>query len=401
MPVVMAALKPRHGDQAGVAYFCGSACRSTVEDAALAALLEAVQSRLTFISGARDDLYTEEYHRQLRPGTEALFGDCRFCDDRPADEVSQDVSDDLATLLAAVFAASIGDVYAFPLGGCRHGFEVVQVVRRRSGRLRGCDRQRPFRQSGRQAIAQMDAFVRPIVFAGPSLHGLQLPTDRDFELAPPAGCGDLLRAARRGHSVIGLIDGTLESGPAVWHKEILFALASGCTVMGASSMGAIRAAECAAFGMIGIGQVFDDFLTGRRTADADVALIHSPMELNYAPLSVALVDVEDAVARMHAAGELSDTLRAEIVGHARALFLQGANVARPAVGRRRGPWLLAHDHALDCKQRSRPQGSRRLVASECAAQHPTPRTFGQSAVLGDAVPLEADWDLGGLNDGYR
>ncbi|PBC21270.1 MULTISPECIES: TfuA-like protein [unclassified Mesorhizobium] len=164
--------------------------------------------------------------------------------------------------------------------------------------------------------------MKPIVFAGPSLHGLQLPSESRVEFAPPAGCGDLLRAAREGRGVIGLIDGTFESGPAVWHKEILFALASGCTVLGASSMGAIRAAECAAFGMIGIGQVFEDFLAGRRSADADVALIHGPMELGYVPLSVALVDVEDAVARMHAARELSDTLRDEIVGQARAMFFK-------------------------------------------------------------------------------
>lgn len=128
MPVVIAALKPRHEDQAGFAYFCGSACRSSIEDAALAALLEAVQSRLTFISGARDDLYAEEYHRQLKPGTEALFGGHRFTDNRPADEIREDGSQDLAMLLAAVFSAGIGDVYAFPLGGCGNGFEVVRVL---------------------------------------------------------------------------------------------------------------------------------------------------------------------------------------------------------------------------------------------------------------------------------
>lgn len=128
MPVVMAALKPRHKDRAELTYFCGSACRSTLEDAALAALLEAVQSRLTFISGARDDLYAEEYHRQLKPGTEALFGGHRFCYERPGGEVCEAGADDLAMLLAAVFAAGIGDVYAFPLGGFSHGFEVVRIL---------------------------------------------------------------------------------------------------------------------------------------------------------------------------------------------------------------------------------------------------------------------------------
>lgn len=163
--------------------------------------------------------------------------------------------------------------------------------------------------------------MRPIVFAGPSLHGLQLPHG-DFELAPPARCGDLLRAARQGRRAIGLIDGTFESGPAVWHKEIMFALDCGCALLGAASMGAIRGAECAAFGMTGIGQVFEDYLSGRRSADADVALIHGPRELGYVPLSVALVDVEDTVARMYSAGELSTSLRGEIVRQARAMFFK-------------------------------------------------------------------------------
>lgn len=184
--------------------------------------------------------------------------------------------------------------------------------------------------------------MRPIIFAGPSLHGLRLPSDGDFDLAPPAGCGDVLRAANQGRKVIGLIDGTFESGPSVWHKEILFALARGCTVLGAASMGAIRGAECTEFGMIGIGQVFEDFVSGRRSADADVALIHGPMELGYLPLSVALVDVEDAMARMHAAGGLSASLRAEIVRQARAMFFKS----------RTWPSLLSAAGAnADCAQR--------------------------------------------------
>ncbi|RUX88390.1 hypothetical protein EN930_18015 [Mesorhizobium sp. M7A.F.Ca.CA.004.11.2.1] len=75
-----------------------------------------------------------------------------------------------------------------------------------------------------------------------------------FDIAPPARCGDVMRAVLEGRKVIGLIDGLFESGPAVWHKEILFALDAGCRLLGAASMGALRAAECWQFGMIGIGK---------------------------------------------------------------------------------------------------------------------------------------------------
>ena len=68
----------------------------------------------------------------------------------------------------------------------------------------------------------------------------------DATCAPPcrrAMCYRALsRAARR---VIAIIDGYFEAVPAVWHKEILWALSHGIHVFGASSMGALRAAELA------------------------------------------------------------------------------------------------------------------------------------------------------------
>ena len=42
--------------------------------------------------------------------------------------------------------------------------------------------------------------------------------------------------------VVGVIDGAFLSGPAVWHREIIWALSQGVQVLGAASMGALRAA---------------------------------------------------------------------------------------------------------------------------------------------------------------
>ena len=73
----------------------------------------------------------------------------------------------------------------------------------------------------------------------------------------PARQGDIWRAVRAHRPVaIGLIDGVFFHEPAVWHREILWALAEGVHVFGAASMGALRAAELEPFGMRGVGRVF-------------------------------------------------------------------------------------------------------------------------------------------------
>lgn len=120
--------------------------------------------------------------------------------------------------------------------------------------------------------------------------------------AGPAGWGDVARAVLQGATAIGLIDGRFEDTRAVWHKEILFALSSGVAVAGAGSMGALRAAECAAFGMVGIGKVYREYGTGKLVDDADVAQIHAPSELGYLSLSEPLVNVDPTLRKMALAG---------------------------------------------------------------------------------------------------
>jgi hypothetical protein len=140
--------------------------------------------------------------------------------------------------------------------------------------------------------------TRPLVFTGPSTHGVDLGRWPGIDFRPPAVCGDILAAVREGRRRIGLIDGVFRDAPSVWHKEILHALSRGVAVLGAASMGALRAAECAAFGMQGVGGIFEDYAAGRRTADADVALAYGPAGLDYAPLSLPLVDAEATVAEL-------------------------------------------------------------------------------------------------------
>ncbi|MGI6855317.1 TfuA-like protein [Mesorhizobium sp. 1B3] len=161
--------------------------------------------------------------------------------------------------------------------------------------------------------------MKPVVFGGPSLFGLPPELLIAFDLRGPARAGDLLRAASDGARNIALIDGLFDQTASVWHKEILWALARGVTVAGAASMGALRACECEAFGMIGVGRVFEDYRAGRRVADADVALLHAPGELGYRPLTVALVDVSATLERLSGDGLVENAEAAQIGDCAAAL----------------------------------------------------------------------------------
>lgn len=137
-----------------------------------------------------------------------------------------------------------------------------------------------------------------LVFVGPTLSGDTPADDRGLVFRGPARQGDVQRAVVEGATVIGLIDGVFEHVPSIWHKEILFALSHGVTVLGAASMGALRAAECAAFGMIGVGAVYRQYARGETEDDADVAQVHAPAEMGYRSLTEPMVNVRATLERL-------------------------------------------------------------------------------------------------------
>lgn len=165
-----------------------------------------------------------------------------------------------------------------------------------------------------------------VVFAGPSLSGEvregRMASAPSVLIRPPAAQGAILRAVDAGANVIGLIDGVYEHLAAPWHKEILFAMQSGVIVFGGASLGALRAAECAPFGMIGVGRIYDDYASGRRIDDSDVAQIHAPPEMDSAPLSAALVNIHATIDRAHANGEISAAERSTLRTLAGSIFFK-------------------------------------------------------------------------------
>ena len=118
----------------------------------------------------------------------------------------------------------------------------------------------------------------------------------DIVFHPPIQCGDLFFLLPEKPAGIIIIDGFFEQTASIWHKEILHTLSLNIPILGASSMGALRAAELHRFGMQGIGDVFQAYLSGKLTDDDEVAVSHYPGELNYQPNSDAMINIRRTLA---------------------------------------------------------------------------------------------------------
>src|SRR5687768_11949029 len=103
----------------------------------------------------------------------------------------------------------------------------------------------------------MEQARQTLVFLGPSLPPKEAKDICDAIYLPPAAQGSIISAVQRyDPRAMLIIDGSFQSEPAVRHKEILWAIARGVTVIGAASMGALRAAELHRHGMIGVGLIY-------------------------------------------------------------------------------------------------------------------------------------------------
>lgn len=135
-----------------------------------------------------------------------------------------------------------------------------------------------------------------VAFAGPSVPIEARAAWPNIKWLPPAQAGDFLRLLGKGVHSIALIDGYFDHCPAVWHKEILLAMSEGIAVVGASSMGALRAAELDQLGMAGIGTIYQAYRARLLTGDDEVALVHAPEKFGWKPLSVPMVEVRATLA---------------------------------------------------------------------------------------------------------
>jgi hypothetical protein len=161
-----------------------------------------------------------------------------------------------------------------------------------------------------------------VVFLGPSLPARLVPRHPALRQLPPVRRGDL--PALLGQSPpparLAVIDGEFGQSLSVSVTELRDALRSGVEVWGASSMGALRAAECSVLGMRGVGWIYDQYATGGLEADDEVALLFDPD--GYRALTVPLVNVRWALRLAVSAGVVPVAAAPCLLAAARALHFE-------------------------------------------------------------------------------
>ncbi len=195
-----------------------------------------------------------------------------------------------------------------------------------------------------------------IVFLGPSL-----PHDEAAEILPatflpPARRGDIPDAVGEGARLIGLIDGVFFQECSVGHREILDAISHGVRVVGASSMGALRAAELDTLGMEGVGRVYRLYRDGTLVSDDEVALVFDP-ETGIA-LSEPLINIRCTITKAEKKGIIDHETADRLISLAQSVYFPERTWDRildMAEGRIDPGTLLsfsgfARDHPVDQKR---------------------------------------------------
>jgi hypothetical protein len=165
-----------------------------------------------------------------------------------------------------------------------------------------------------------DARTPIAIFLGPSLDQATAQSILPANYYPPVRMGDIYRLLTTGVRLIVIIDGVFHASPPVWQREILAALKAGITVIGASSMGALRAVELAPYGMIGCGAVFQWYVQGRIAGDDEVALLHAHADQGYRGVSEALVNMRHNLELACQAGILTPDACADMLAWLKGLF---------------------------------------------------------------------------------
>lgn len=207
--------------------------------------------------------------------------------------------------------------------------------------------------------ADARAAMKTIVFYGPSISEAEIRQLIEATHAPPVKRGDL--EAVDDHDVIVILDGEFGQNLSVSPKEILAVLERGKTVIGASSMGALRASELDRHGMIGVGWVYDHFRRSTVRRDADVALVYAPFD--FKPMTVPMVDIEYWMEQAAGTGRITDRERALLLKAARKIFFAERTPERLMESLRRALGARALESMLDFRRCDTKREARRCGGS--------------------------------------
>lgn len=164
---------------------------------------------------------------------------------------------------------------------------------------------------------------KPIIFLGPSLSHEKARKIFDADYRPPARKGDFLRLAADfdvAEMAVGFVDGVfLQDYPPTPIEVYHLARKNGVLLVGAASLGALRAVELEKFGMVGIGKIFQLYKTGKVNADDEVAVTFAS-EGDYQLQSEAMIDIRYNLYLAHKKGVINEKAKSMLVRLAKEIY---------------------------------------------------------------------------------
>ena len=164
---------------------------------------------------------------------------------------------------------------------------------------------------------------KPIIFLGPSLSREKAKKIFDADYRPPARKGDFLRLAAdydTAEMAVGFIDGVfLQDYPPTPIEVYHLIRKNGILLVGAASLGALRAVELEKFGMVGMGKIFQLYKSGKLNADDEVAVTFAP-EGDYRLQSEAMIDIRYNLYLAHKNKVISENAKHVLVKLAKEIY---------------------------------------------------------------------------------
>jgi hypothetical protein len=159
----------------------------------------------------------------------------------------------------------------------------------------------------------------PVVFLGPSAPASDiLSILPDAIIRPPARRGDLYACRILRHEFFLVLDGAFGTVLSISPREVVDVTQDGAVVVGASSMGALRAADCSPAGVHGVGVIFRLFKDRVISAEDEVAVLYRE-DRPFPPLTEPLINMRIALRRATKKGLVGASEAEEIVSAAQSL----------------------------------------------------------------------------------
>lgn len=142
-----------------------------------------------------------------------------------------------------------------------------------------------------------ERFDKVVIFLGPTCPAEDARAILPGVLVvPPVNRGDLYRYRVLKYSLLVMVDGVFADTPSVSPREIVDVVRDGALVIGASSMGALRAADCAPAGAVGLGQIYRLYRRKIISSEDEVAVAFRA-DQPFPPLTESLVNMRIALRR--------------------------------------------------------------------------------------------------------